>query len=130
MALLTRDAILDAQDIKYEYVDVPEWGGTVRVRGMTGTERDQYDVESAMAARAGGSALSDFRVRRIARCIVDEDGNRIFTDKDIRTLGSKSGAVIDRVDDVAARLSGLTETSAKEATDALKASPSAGSGTD
>ena len=30
--LLSRDAILQAQDLPHEDVEVPEWGGMVRVR--------------------------------------------------------------------------------------------------
>ena len=33
MPYLTRDDILQAVDLKYEDVQVPEWGGVVRVRG-------------------------------------------------------------------------------------------------
>ena len=35
MALLTRDEILAADDIKTEDVEVPEWGGDVRVSVMS-----------------------------------------------------------------------------------------------
>ena len=34
--LLTRDAILAAADIQTETVPVPEWGGEVAVRPLTG----------------------------------------------------------------------------------------------
>jgi len=41
--LLTRDEILKAEDIQYETVPVPEWapGGTVRVKTLSGEERDE-----------------------------------------------------------------------------------------
>jgi len=44
MTLLTRDQILQAQDIARETVSVPEWGGSVLVRGLTGQERDAYEA--------------------------------------------------------------------------------------
>jgi hypothetical protein len=40
--LLDRAAILGADDREYELVDVPQWGGTVRVRALSGTDRDRY----------------------------------------------------------------------------------------
>ena len=40
MTLLSKSAILCANDLQTEDVDVPEWGGTVRVRSFTGRERD------------------------------------------------------------------------------------------
>ena len=41
MNLLTKSAILGINDLKHEDVPVPQWGGTVRVRAMTGQERDE-----------------------------------------------------------------------------------------
>ena len=41
---LSRDDILNAQDQQTEDVFVPQWEGTVTIRSMTGTERDQYEA--------------------------------------------------------------------------------------
>lgn len=132
---LGRDAILAALDIKYEYVDTPEWGGRVRVRSLTGSERDQYDGETYAAQQAAktqgrGTPLTDFRVRRVAKAIVDDDGRRVFSDKDVAALGQKNSAVIDRIDDVVVRLSGMGTASVEEAVADLKVVPSEGSGSD
>ena len=129
-ALLDRAAILGADDIAYETVAVPEWGGSVRIRGLTGSERDQYDAESFRLGQGkGGDSLADFRVRRVARGIVDEKGARVFSDADLKALGAKNGAVIDRLDDVVARLSGMQTAAVAEARADLKVVPSDGSGT-
>ena len=48
---LTRDQILAVSDIQTEEVHVPEWGGTVLVRGLTGAERDEF--EAGMATPQG-----------------------------------------------------------------------------
>lgn len=129
MALLTRAAILAAEDIRFAYVEVPEWGGRVRVRSLTGTERDQYDAESWRASQVdGGSALANFRVRRVARAIVNENGDRVFADKDVAALGAKNGGVIDRIDDVVVELSGMSSDSRDKAKADLKVVPSEGSG--
>ena len=50
MKLLSRDEILAASDLTKELVEVPEWGGSVYVRAMTGTERDSYE-ESVLEIR-------------------------------------------------------------------------------
>src|SRR5258708_4068624 len=121
---LSRDDILKAEDTTPEEVPVPEWGGTVLVRGMTGKERDQFEVslaeESAGAVqvqrgRAGGRPpgrnLVNMRAKIVARCVVDDDGNRLFSDPDITALGEKSVAPIDRTFTVAAPLSGRRQRS-------------------
>ena len=56
MTYLSRDAILQREDIKTEDVEVPEWGGTVRVRGMSGVERDAFEASLIEQPRANGSA--------------------------------------------------------------------------
>jgi len=135
---LTRADILAADDIQYRVVEVPEWGGPVRLKSMTGTERDAYDAESyrqqaaATTPEAGTvpGSIANFRVRRVARSIVDERGRRVFSDADMAALGAKNGAVIDRLDDVVAELSGLDAGATARATAALKAAPSAEAGSD
>jgi hypothetical protein len=107
---LTRDAILAAEDVKTEEVNVPEWGGSVLVRGMTGRERDEF--EASMIVRAGGQTVPDIRNGRaklVARCVVGDDGQPLFTRDDVTALGEKSASALARVFDVASRLSGLTE---------------------
>ena len=42
--ILKRDEILQAADIQVLLVSVPEWGGDVYVKGMTGAERDKFEA--------------------------------------------------------------------------------------
>lgn len=109
MAYLTRDAILEAADIPQETVSVPEWGGEVIVRGLTGAQRDRF--ESSMIRGEGRNqrvVLDNMRARLCALTIVDENGKRLFSDSDVKALGQKSAVALNRVFAVAMRLSGLT----------------------
>jgi hypothetical protein len=116
---LTRDAILEAKDRETVEVDCPEWGGSVLVRGMTGRERDAFEIslqeESTLTVQRGGRPprqsrnLSNIRAKIVSKCCVDDDGQRLFTDADVNALGEKSGAPVDRIFAVASRLSGLGE---------------------
>lgn len=110
MALLTRDQILAADDLKRETLEVPEWGGEVIVRSLTGTERDAF--EDSVVKQRGNSRelnLRNARARLVSLSLIDEAGNKLFTDKDVDLLGRKSAAALDRVFAAAQRLSGLTE---------------------
>lgn len=112
MEMLTRDAILKAEDLPTEDVAAPEWGGTVRVRTMRGDERDRYDQECSDSRKASkdagqGDHEANVRARLAAWAIVDADGNRIFTTADVEALGQKSSKVLDRIVDVAVRLNGV-----------------------
>lgn len=114
---LSRDAILAADDIQREEVIVPEWGGKVLVQGLTGTERD--NLEASMIRGKGKKAsvnLENLRAKVCARCMIDENGTRIFSEVDIPQLARKSAAALNRVYEVAQRLSGITEEDVDELT--------------
>ena len=127
--LLSREQIIRAADRKTEDVDVPEWGGTVRVRALSGVERDAYEA-GIVQLRGDGSKvvnLKNLRGRLVSLSCVDEEGNRIFTDEDAIALGDKSASALERVFDVARRLSGLSEDDVEELAEGFGGAPSDGS---
>jgi len=105
--MLTRDQILSADDLKRETVAVPEWGGDVIVRTMTGTERDAFEA-SLQGGKGGKLNLANIRARLVSRTAVDDAGARLFTEADIEAVGGKSAAALDRCFAVAQRLNGLS----------------------
>ncbi|MCQ9178756.1 phage tail assembly chaperone [Streptomyces sp. IBSBF 2953] len=117
---LSADSILEADDTLIKPVDVPEWGGEVLVRGLTGMERDAYEAGiQQIRPKPDGSREIHFnrdnaRAKLLVKCLVDEQGNRLFKDADAPALGRKNGAVIDRLYDVAAELSGMGDANEKE----------------
>ena len=113
MTILNRDAILAAQDLKFEDVDVPEWGGSVRVRVMTGADRDSYS--SDLLDASGKFDANAYRAKLLARCLVDDTGARLFTDAQVIELQTKSAAVIDRLFSVADRINGVNNAAVDEA---------------
>ena len=109
MALLSRDQIVSADDTQSEIVNVPEWGGEVKIIGLTGEEVDRYEA-SVLRLRKGKPdvALQNATARLVAWCMVDESNSRLFSNEaDLKELGKKSGVALQRCFDVAARLSGL-----------------------
>lgn len=129
MKLLSKQEIVDAQDLKHEIVNVAEWGGSVRVQVMNGTNRDLYEV--GMLTRTEGKSetnLHDMRARLCAMTIADENGTLLFTEAEISELGKKSSVALDRVYEVAARLNGLGKEAAAAVDAAEKNSGAAPSG--
>lgn len=127
MAYLTKADILKADDLPAEDVEVPEWGGVVRIRGFTATERDRF--EFSMAAAKNNPADVEVRAAVVGRCLVDEEGQRLFTDKEIAKLGAKSGTALDRCFEVVRRLSGMDDSAATRAAEDFGNAPDAGSPT-
>lgn len=109
MGVLTREAILATEDLKIEQISVPEWGGDVRVRTLTGTERDAFE-ESLFEGHGKDRKqdLRNLRARLVGLTVVDENGHPIFSAGDVDRLGEKSAAALDRIFTVAQRLSGLS----------------------
>lgn len=118
MALLSRDAILNAKDRATKDVDVPEWGGSVRVRTMSGTERDNWEgTIAAMTDKSGKlTKFDNLRAKLVALTVVDGEGNRLFKDDDIKALGKKSAAALDRVFAAAQSLNGMSNADIEELT--------------
>lgn len=116
--VLSLDAILAASDIEFDYVDVPEWGGTVRVRSLTGAERDKI-VRSDMEQK--GPA---FYARVIAASLVDDEGNNIGDSTTAAALVKKNAGALHRVWKACQRLSGMGEEAVERAKDDLKTLPS------
>jgi hypothetical protein len=105
---LNKEQILQASDIQLKEVDVPEWGGSVYVKGMTGTERDKF--ESSIIEMRGSQQrvnMIDVRAKLACYTICDESGKRLFTDNEVKELAKKSASALQRVFDVAQKLSGI-----------------------
>jgi hypothetical protein len=103
--ILSREQILAAQDLRREKVAVPEWGGDVFVKALTGLERDGFDMSLIGADRKAD--LLGARAKLAVRCIVDENGERLFSDDDVPHLAAKSATALERIGRVAQRLNGM-----------------------
>jgi hypothetical protein len=128
--LLGREEILAKHTLITETVNVPEWKGRVRVRELTGLERDTY--EAALIKMQKGQAheltMDNARARLVALASIDQNGARLFTIDDVESLGNLSAAALSRVFDVAARLSKITDADLEELAGNLPGAPSADSG--
>lgn len=116
MTILTKDLILQADDRRTQTVEVPEWGGTVIVKTLSGTERDQFE-ESILAG--GKRDFKGVRAKLVALSIVGEDGERLFTFEEAEELGKKSALALDRLFGVAQKLSGFTTKDMEDLTENL-----------
>lgn len=127
---LTRADILGRNDIRVESLDIPEWGGRVFVRSIGADERDKWDYEIYEASKTDEGRLPHFRARYAALVICDEDGNPIFTERDIEELGKKNAAAIERIFDKGRELSRMDDDAVEQAVEDLSDGPSDDSGSD
>lgn len=134
MALLSRAQIDGADDRKWEDVPVPEWGGDVRLLGLSGTARNAYEASLVQMGPNGSVQrvkLENATARLLQACLVDENFELLYPGKDgLDELGAKNGAVLQRLHQVAQSLSGLGKKAVEEAEGNSEAAQSGSSTSD
>ena len=123
---LSKDQILASDDREVRSVDVPEWGGEIRLRAMSGTDRNAYD-QSLITVNGDQVTpnLVNIHAKLLARCIVDDDGELMFEPggQDLLALGAKSAGVLARLVRLAEEMNGLGQRAADEAKGNSEAAP-------
>ena len=105
---LSRDNILNASDIEFEDVEVPEWGGTVRVRELTTAEVENFSLRTSDArGQLDISRMSGLRAEVVSWALIDEEGKPLMNKRDAEELQKKSHRVIDRLFNKVLVMSGL-----------------------
>lgn len=138
MALLGRQQINAAVDRKWEDVPVPEWGEDAEVRLMSLSAADRGYIEAGSVVANGQNpqlkveSLKVYREKLVGMSMVDENFERIYTNKEITAgeLGRKDGAVIERLAAKVQELSGMGRFAVKEAEGNSDAAPSDSSDSD
>lgn len=105
MSPLNKAAILAAPGLATEDVEMPEWGGCVRVSELSAMDLLEYWG----ACRDDNGELIRSRVMSalLSRSVIDDGGAPLFSDSDISQLMAKSAPAVNRLFDVAQRLSGI-----------------------
>lgn len=102
---LTRDDILDkVNDLKREKYEIESWGGHVYLSELTADQLDSY-ITSILEEPGNNKARS----KLLVRAITDENGERIFRNKDRSEVGKLPASVLKEMFDIACRLSGITQ---------------------
>jgi hypothetical protein len=106
MPLITGTQILEASDRGHRDVEVPEWGGEVRVLVLSGRERERFERDSI---GPDGKAIPGFRQLLLVRTLANEAREPLFAEGDADALAEKSGAVLSRLFEVAMDVNGFSK---------------------
>ena len=107
---LSRDAILAFEGGEVGTVAVKEFGGDVCVATLTAAEADRIKEVGT-----NGMPTNVFLVI-LGAC--DEDGKRLFTDKDAAALGKKPAKALTKIANKVLEHNGMTQDEADEAKNA------------
>lgn len=112
MSLLSADQILAATDLKFADLDLTgEWGGSVRIRVLSGRERNTLERE---ATGPDGKVAPLFREKLLVKCLCDEKGKPIFAAEQVAALAEKNAVTINKVFEACMRLNGFTKDTVEE----------------
>jgi hypothetical protein len=114
--LLTREQILEAKDIQTKEIEVPEWGGKLRIKQLSAKEYNdiemsQFNIKKMRAKQLSQSgnvnidleevindnAIKNQKIMLIVKSCVDENMKPLFTEADIELLASKNVNVVEKV---------------------------------
>lgn len=105
MALLSKAGISAVRDLERVTVSVPEWGGEVLLQVPTVADFEAWNT--SRINESGEFESVGARSSLVAICLVDERGERLFSDAESDELAKKSWAVIDRLFEKCKQLAGV-----------------------
>jgi hypothetical protein len=108
--MLTRETILKTDDRRIEPVKLPEWGGELFVRNLSGTELSDWQDLCASRTDPKTKKVTNSRGLKGALLVAaacDADGAPVFQEGDAEWLEGKNAAPLNRVWDKACEMSGI-----------------------
>lgn len=116
MTFLSEAEILATRALPYRDVEVPEWGGTVRIQGLSSQDGDKF---LASLQRQNGQRVERdttyYCAKLLQYCLVSATGERIISEANVLRLAEQSNAVVMRLAEIAQDLSGLKPGSVEDA---------------
>lgn len=129
---LNKDEILALASRRSTRVVTVDGYGSFTLREMSGTDRDAY--QASMVRYQGDQAvpnLANLRAKLVAACLVDDNGDRIFTSaQDVSELGTLPAKLLSRLADVASEMNGLEDEDIEDLAGNSDAAPSGASTSD
>ena len=96
MGILSKEDILKARDEYYEYEEIPEWGGKVKICAMSLRDRLEFEKMQASIDKKDGTDI-DVILFVLSKSLKDDEGNQLFTVKEAEGLLDKSTKAVYHV---------------------------------
>lgn len=119
-----KEQVESAQDLMFELVHVPEWGGDARMQ--------EFSADGRAIFGAWGQAIEDgdrkdvksivgFPARVVALSLSNDDGSLVYPDfeEGVAALIKRNPKVLERLSDVALRLSAIGPDAVEQTADEL-----------
>lgn len=90
--LLSKDQILACSDLRSEVVSMPEWGGEIKIKAMSVEDQIEFEKLNKKCKDA-----SEIVCNTLLFCCVNENGDRLFDEADIKLLQKKSFRSVEKL---------------------------------
>lgn len=101
-----KEQIVQAQDLKTEVINIPEWGMDITIRQLS--SQLVNDIQDLLAKTKEDDRYKNYIPMFVAFSIIDPDtGERVFGNNDVSLLAKKSGVVLKKIYDAADRLNNI-----------------------
>ena len=107
---LSKDDILNADDLPMEEMIIPEWGDKkLYVATLNAKEMDEYTSSNVSIDEEGKTVqnMKNFRARLCVLCIRNVNRKQMFDISEAKKLGKKSSSVVNRIFNKAQEINGL-----------------------
>lgn len=111
MGFLSREILLAPTGPRFVEVEIPELNGRVRIKSMTAAERGRFEAffQNATNGKTRAERLAKAREMLVIACVVDENGNKLFTPEDAKALASQDVTILERICKAAQELSAIED---------------------
>lgn len=128
---LSKEQILSSDDIKLEVINIPEWGGDLYIKVMSGEEKEGFETFflDEDGNRKKEHDTSGLRATLAVWTICNGKGELLFDKSDIPALAKKSSTALDVVWDKSAKLNKILESEIEKLVGNLEGGQNGNSGT-
>lgn len=117
-------AALERPDVNAEDIEVPELGGTVRVREMTGQLRNRLEATFANIQSGGdGKNLDTVTAQLVASCVIDGKDKPVLTVNEVKRMMAARPRAVFRLRDAILKLSATDESDVEALTEVFGDGP-------
>src|SRR4051812_34892372 len=105
MNINLRELILAQNDLPKRDIEIREWKDnegkplSLTIRTLTSSEKESFE-RSLQDFMKPGERKTNVRAKLAVLCVVDAEGNQVFSEKDIESLGKKSATALQRIFDL------------------------------
>lgn len=105
--ILTFEEIMAAKDLDVQEIEIPEWGGTVKIKELTKAAREKLSKQAIVNGQVDSDKL---QLLMLAECLEEPK----ITVEQAKQLWEKSAEVVDKILFAILDINGLSDLAQKE----------------